>query len=62
MARWRTAQNQRVNPVTQSNKRARRLCDEQAPIRTDQVFINFADNANLDGMGFAPFGHGGCPG
>jgi peptidyl-prolyl cis-trans isomerase A (cyclophilin A) len=24
--------------------------------RTTQVFINFRSNANLDGMGFAPFG------
>ena len=24
--------------------------------RTTQVFINFRNNTNLDGMGFAPFG------
>ena len=24
--------------------------------RTTQVFINFSNNKNLDGMGFAPFG------
>jgi peptidyl-prolyl cis-trans isomerase A (cyclophilin A) len=56
MARWRTAQIG-DDPVTQSNKRGTVTFAMAGPnTRTSQVFINFADNANLDGMGFSPFG------
>jgi peptidyl-prolyl cis-trans isomerase A (cyclophilin A) len=56
MARWRGAP---INddPVTQSNKRGFITFATAGPnTRTTQVFINFVDNRNLDGMGFAPFG------
>ena len=55
-ARWRQAQIP-DDPVTQSNKRGMITFATAGPnTRTTQVFINFADNTNLDGMGFAPFG------
>jgi peptidyl-prolyl cis-trans isomerase A (cyclophilin A) len=45
------------DPVTQSNKRATIVFADAGPnTRSTQFFINFGDNARLDGMGFAPFG------
>lgn len=55
-ARWREA-NVPDDPVTQSNTRGMITFATAGPnTRTTQVFINFADNSNLDRMGFAPFG------
>ena len=55
-ARWRSA-NIPDDRVTQSNTRGMITFATAGPnTRTTQVFINFADNTNLDGMGFAPFG------
>jgi peptidyl-prolyl cis-trans isomerase A (cyclophilin A) len=55
-ARWRQAQI-KDDPVTQSNARGMITFATAGPnTRTTQVFINFGNNANLDGMGFAPFG------
>ena len=56
MAKWRESP---INDdrVTQSNKRGFITFATAGPnTRTTQVFINFADNGNLDSMGFAPFG------
>ena len=46
------------DPVTQSNKRGFVTFAKRARpnSRSTQLFINFKDNAGLDGQGFAPFG------
>jgi peptidyl-prolyl cis-trans isomerase A (cyclophilin A) len=55
-AHWRAAHIP-DDPVRQSNKRGMITFATAGPnTRTTQVFINFGDNSNLDGMGFAPFG------
>jgi len=46
------------DPTVHSNERGTLTYATAGPnTRTTQLFLNFGDNANLDGMGFAPFGH-----
>jgi peptidyl-prolyl cis-trans isomerase A (cyclophilin A) len=57
---WREARIPR-DPVKQSNTRGNITFAMQGgpqgpDTRTTQVFINFGDNSQLDGSGFAPFG------
>jgi peptidyl-prolyl cis-trans isomerase A (cyclophilin A) len=55
-AAWQTARFP-DDPVRESNRRGRITFATAGPnTRTTQVFINTADNPNLDLMGFAPFG------
>jgi peptidyl-prolyl cis-trans isomerase A (cyclophilin A) len=60
---WRNAQIP-VDPVKQSNRRGfiTYAMGASPSTRTTQVFINFRNNTNLDGMGFAPFGEVVAPG
>jgi peptidyl-prolyl cis-trans isomerase A (cyclophilin A) len=55
-ARWRDRRIQ-DDPVREHNTRGMVSYAMAGPnTRTTQFFINFGDNQNLDGMGFAPFG------
>eukprot|EP00040_Diaphanoeca_grandis_P010855 m.55589 g.55589 ORF g.55589 m.55589 type:complete len:206 (-) comp22105_c0_seq1:269-886(-) len=54
-AEWKN-KKMKDDPVTQSNKQYTVSFATSGPdSRTTQMFINFEDNTNLDGMGFSPF-------
>jgi peptidyl-prolyl cis-trans isomerase A (cyclophilin A) len=56
-AKWRDANIPDDPAAGQSNKRGAITFATAGPnTRTTQLFINYADNASLDGMGFTPFG------
>ena len=55
--KWHVADIQDDPAAGQSNRRGFITYAMGGPnTRTTQVFINYGDNANLDGMGFTPFG------
>lgn len=55
-AAWRTRRIEDDPAAGQSNTRGRVSFATSGPnSRTTQFFINFSNNANLDGMGFTPF-------
>ena len=54
--RWKEA-SIKDDPVKGTNSRGMVSFATSGPdSRTTQIFINYASNANLDGMGFSPFG------
>jgi len=56
-AKWRSARIQDDPPAGQTNARGMVTFATSGPdSRTTQLFVNYRDNPNLDGMGFTPFG------
>jgi peptidyl-prolyl cis-trans isomerase A (cyclophilin A) len=54
--RWRDADIKDDPVVQHNNKGMVTFATAGKDTRTTQIFINYSDNLNLDGMGFAPFG------